>query len=135
VGTGTHRASTPEEKVEMLGSDVVSSYSVIDHDCEDESILLGMTTIKNYDEYTFNHSVNVSIYSLAIGKRLGFSKKTLTELGITALLHDIGKIGIKDEILQKPGVLNAGEYQYIQEHPLIGVKSWKELIFSKTRSR
>ena len=43
---------------------------------EDESILLGMTTIKNYDEYTFNHSVNVSIYSLAIGRRLGFSKRS-----------------------------------------------------------
>ena len=77
---------------------------------EDESILLGMTTIKNYDEYTFNHSVNVSIYSLAMGKRLGLSKKTLTELGITALLHDIGKSKIPREVLNKPASLDEEEW-------------------------
>lgn len=89
---------------------------------EDESILLGMTTIKNYDEYTFNHSVNVSIYSLAIGRRLGFSKKTLTELGITALLHDIGKSKIPKEILNKPSCLDEDEWNLIKKHPLMGVE-------------
>jgi HD-GYP domain-containing protein (c-di-GMP phosphodiesterase class II) len=89
---------------------------------EDESILLGMTTIKNYDEYTFNHSVNVSIYSLAMGKRLGFSKKTLTELGITALLHDIGKSKIPIEVLNKPASLNEEEWGAMKKHPLMGVE-------------
>ena len=89
---------------------------------EDESILLGMTTIKNYDEYTFNHSVNVSIYSLAMGKRLGFSKKTLSELGITALLHDIGKSKIPGEILNKPASLNEEEWGWMKRHPLMGVE-------------
>jgi HD-GYP domain-containing protein (c-di-GMP phosphodiesterase class II) len=89
---------------------------------EDESILLGMTTIKNYDEYTFNHSVNVSIYSLAIGKRLGFSKKALTELGITALLHDIGKSKIPREILNKPASLDEEEWGMMKKHPLMGVE-------------
>ncbi|MGZ3495287.1 MAG: HD-GYP domain-containing protein [Thermodesulfobacteriota bacterium] len=89
---------------------------------EDESILLGMTTIKNYDEYTFNHSVNVSIYSLAMGKRLGFSKKTLTELGITALLHDIGKSKIPREVLNKPASLNEEEWVLMKRHPLMGVE-------------
>jgi len=89
---------------------------------EDESILLGMTTIKNYDEYTFNHSVNVSIYSLAMGKRLGFSKKALTELGITALLHDIGKSKIPREILNKPASLDEEEWGMMKKHPLIGVE-------------
>jgi HD-GYP domain-containing protein (c-di-GMP phosphodiesterase class II) len=89
---------------------------------EDESILLGMTTIKNYDEYTFNHSVNVSIYSLAMGKRLGFSKKTLTELGITALLHDIGKSKIPREILNKPASLDDEEWGMMKKHPLMGVE-------------
>jgi HD-GYP domain-containing protein (c-di-GMP phosphodiesterase class II) len=89
---------------------------------EDESILLGMTTIKNYDEYTFNHSVNVSIYSLAMGKRLGFSKKTLTELGITALLHDIGKSKIPREVLNKPASLNEEEWGIMKKHPLMGVE-------------
>ncbi len=89
---------------------------------EDESILLGMTTIKNYDEYTFNHSVNVSIYSLAIGKRLGFSKKPLTELGITALLHDIGKSKIPREVLNKPASLDEEEWGMMKRHPLMGVE-------------
>jgi HD-GYP domain-containing protein (c-di-GMP phosphodiesterase class II) len=89
---------------------------------EDEPILLGMTTIKNYDEYTFNHSVNVSIYSLAMGKRLGFSKKTLSELGITALLHDLGKSKIPREVLNKPASLNEEEWAMMKKHPLTGVE-------------
>ena len=89
---------------------------------EDESILLGMATIKNYDEYTFNHSVNVSIYSLTIGRRLGLSKKALTELGLTALLHDIGKSKIPKEILNKPGPFNDGEWGLMKQHPLMGVE-------------
>jgi HD-GYP domain-containing protein (c-di-GMP phosphodiesterase class II) len=89
---------------------------------EDESILLGLTTIKNYDEYTFNHSVNVSIYSLAIGKRLGFSRKTLAELGITAMLHDVGKSKIPKDVLNKPGTLNGEEWGMMKRHPLMGVE-------------
>ena len=89
---------------------------------EDESILLGMATIKNYDEYTFNHSVNVSIYSLTIGRRLGLSKKALTELGLTALLHDIGKSKIPKEVLNKPGPFNDGEWGLMKQHPLLGVE-------------
>jgi len=89
---------------------------------EDESILLGMTTIKNYDEYTFNHSVNVSIYALAIGKRLGFSTKTMTELGITALLHDIGKSKIPREILNKTSPLDDGEWNMMKRHTLWGAE-------------
>jgi HD-GYP domain-containing protein (c-di-GMP phosphodiesterase class II) len=89
---------------------------------EDESMLLGMATIKNYDEYTFNHCVNVSIYSLAIGKRLGFSMKTLTELGITALLHDIGKSKIPREVLNKPSSFDDGEWGIMKRHSLWGAE-------------
>ncbi len=89
---------------------------------KDESILLGLTTIKNYDEYTFNHCVNVAIYSLAIGRRLGFSKKTLTELGMTGLLHDMGKAKIPKEILNKPDKLDDDEWRLMKEHPMAGVE-------------
>ncbi len=90
---------------------------------EDDSWLLGMASIKNYDEYTFNHSVNVAIYSLAIGRRLGFSRKTLAELGITALLHDIGKSQIPVEVLNKPGSLDENEWEVMKKHPLTGVET------------
>lgn len=89
---------------------------------QDESILMGLTAIKNYDEYTFNHSVNVSIYSLAIGRRLGFTKKTLTELGITAMLHDIGKSKVPREVLNKPAKLDDAEWDQMKQHPLAGVE-------------
>jgi HD-GYP domain-containing protein (c-di-GMP phosphodiesterase class II) len=89
---------------------------------QDESILLGLTTIKNYDEYTFNHSVNVSIYSIAIGRRLGLSKKALTELGITAMLHDLGKSKVPREIVNKPDKLDDAEWNLMKKHPLMGVE-------------
>lgn len=89
---------------------------------EDESILLGMATIKNYDDYTYNHSINVAIYSLGLGRRLGFSKQTLTELAITALLHDVGKSKIPREILNKPGPLSEDEWKVVEKHPLAGVE-------------
>jgi len=90
---------------------------------QDESMLLGLTTIKNYDEYTFNHSVNVSIYSIAIGRRLGFSKRAMTELGITALLHDLGKSKVTKEVLNKPDKLDDAEWDQMKKHPVTGVES------------
>jgi HD-GYP domain-containing protein (c-di-GMP phosphodiesterase class II) len=89
---------------------------------EDETFLLGMTAIKNYGDYTFNHSVNVSIYSLVMGKRLGFSKKALTELWITAMLHDLGNSKIPAEILNKTTALEEEEWDLMKKHPLFGVE-------------
>jgi HD-GYP domain-containing protein (c-di-GMP phosphodiesterase class II) len=89
---------------------------------QDESILLGLTTIKNYDEYTYNHSINVSIYSIAIGRRLGLPKKALTELGITAMLHDLGKSKVPKEVLNKPNKLDDPEWDLMKRHPLMGVE-------------
>jgi HD-GYP domain-containing protein (c-di-GMP phosphodiesterase class II) len=89
---------------------------------EDESILLGLATIKNYDEYTFNHSVNVAIYALAIGRRLGFTKGTMMELGMAALLHDVGKAKIPREILNKPASLDAGEWDVMKKNPVMGAE-------------
>jgi putative nucleotidyltransferase with HDIG domain len=89
---------------------------------QDESILMGLTAIKNYDEYTFNHSVNVAIYALSIGRRLGFSRKAMTELGVTAMLHDIGKSKIPIEVLNKPAKLSEEEWNQMKKHPLAGVE-------------
>ncbi len=90
---------------------------------EDDSILLGLTTIKNYDEYTYNHSVNVAIYCMAMGRRLGFSREALTELGLTALFHDVGKSKIPIEVLNKPGALDDKEWLLMKKHPMTGVEA------------
>jgi HD-GYP domain-containing protein (c-di-GMP phosphodiesterase class II) len=97
--------------------------TMVDQLLKEESLLLSMTAIKNYDEYTYHHSVNVSILSIALGQRLGFSKKMITELGLIALFHDIGKIEIPYEILNKPTNFNADEWKIIQKHPVWGVRA------------
>ena len=100
---------------------------------QDESTLLGLANIKNYDEAIFNHSVNVSIYAIAIGQRIGIPRKHLSYLGMAALFHDIGKIRIPKEILNKTGKLLPEELAIMRFHPILGVetvmamKEWGEL--------
>jgi putative nucleotidyltransferase with HDIG domain len=100
---------------------------------QDESTLLGLANIKNYDEYTFNHSVNVAIYAIALGQRIGIPKKHLSHLGMAGLFHDIGKTKIPKEILNKSGKLSSQEWTMMRAHPLVGaeivmrMKEWGEL--------
>lgn len=72
------------------------------------------------DDYVFQHSLNVTIYSLAIGLELRLSKKELTEIGTGAMLHDIGKIFIDQDILQKPSNLTNGEFETVKNHTRLG---------------
>jgi HD-GYP domain-containing protein (c-di-GMP phosphodiesterase class II) len=90
--------------------------SFVDGIVEDESYLLGLTTIKNYDEYTLNHSINVCILSLALGMRLGLTKPQLCNLGLAALFHDMGKVCIPGEIINKPTKLTDEEYEEVKKH-------------------
>ncbi|MBI5198618.1 MAG: HD domain-containing protein, partial [Nitrospirae bacterium] len=76
--------------------------SMVDLMLQEESTLLGLTTLRAYDEYTYNHSVNVSILSIAMGQRLGYHRRELGELGMATLFHDIGKIELPLELLNKP---------------------------------
>ncbi len=97
--------------------------TMVDQILEEEQLLLSMTAIKDYDEYTYHHSVNVSILSVALGQRMGLSKKVLTELGLAALFHDIGKIEVPHEVLNKPSNFNEEEWKLIRKHPIWGVRS------------
>ncbi|MFH1314574.1 MAG: HD-GYP domain-containing protein [Candidatus Eisenbacteria bacterium] len=90
---------------------------------EDESSILALATIKDHDEYTFTHSVNVCIFSLAIGQRLGLHRNWLARLGMAALFHDIGKISIPPGVLNKIGVLDVNEWKTIRQHTLTGVRA------------
>jgi len=68
---------------------------------ENELSLTGLTTIRDFDEYTFTHSVNVCIFSVALGKRLNFDRFQLYDLGLAALMHDIGKARLKQACLTR----------------------------------
>ena len=93
---------------------------VVDQVLNNEISMVGLTTIRDYDEYTFTHSVNVCIFSVALGKKLGLSKPQLCDLGMAALLHDVGKARVPSEVLNKAGKLDEQEWKLIQAHPWYG---------------
>lgn len=97
--------------------------NMVDMILEEEELLIGMTAIKDYDEYTYHHSVNVSILSVALGQRIGLSRKALTDLGLVALFHDIGKMEVPSEILNKPTNFNDNEWKIVKKHPFWGVRA------------
>ena len=98
-------------------------HSMVDLMVREESTLLGLTTLRSYDEYTYNHSVNVSILSIEIGQRLGYDRKELSDLGMATLFHDIGKIDLPIEVLNKPSEFTPEEWQIMRTHPVNGVKT------------
>lgn len=79
-----------------------------------------LTTLKSGDEYTFTHVINVCILTLAQAESLGFKGQHLYDIGITAALHDIGKVFIPEEILTKPAKLDKKERQIIEGHAMKG---------------
>ncbi len=85
------------------------------------------------DEYTRGHSERVTKFSVIIGKYLGLNAIELERIKVAGLLHDIGKIGIDDKILRKPGILTAEEFEEMKKHPVIGynilapIKELKEI--------
>ena len=83
------------------------------------------------DPYTAGHSERVASLSLKIGKAHGLSEERMETLEISALFHDIGKLGVPDNILLMPGKLNDHEFQKIKEHPSIGVNILKNIDFLK----
>jgi len=95
--------------------------NIVDLIQQDEPMILGLTTLRCYDEYTHNHSVNVSLLSLALATRVGFPKGALVDLGVAGLYHDIGKTSVPLEILNKPEELTSEDWDKIRSHPVKGV--------------
>jgi putative two-component system response regulator len=98
-----------------------------------DSVMVLAEAIDAKDPYTRGHSDRVRRMSMKIAIHLGFPQDRLESLEYGALLHDIGKIGIKDEVLQKQSPLDPKEYEYLQEHPLIGVKIVEGIDFFKDK--
>jgi len=87
-----------------------------------ETVLALANAVEAKDTYTADHSQRLAIMSLAIGREMGMTEHELEGLRYGAILHDIGKIGIPDAVLQKPSRLNPGEWVQIREHPSIGAQ-------------
>ena len=87
---------------------------------KDPTTLLGLAMIKDYDNYTFSHSVNVGILALTLGSYLGLDQESLRDLNTAGLLHDIGKTTVDKSILNNPGKLSAQEYEQMKKHAEAG---------------
>lgn len=88
----------------------------------DEATVLALTAIKDHDEYTFTHSVNVCVLALSIGQRLGLDKTEISKLGIASLFHDLGKVEIPLSTLNKTSMLDTEEWKSIMMHTVAGVR-------------
>ena len=84
----------------------------------DKNVLVNIFDLKKYDDYTYHHSLSVAVMALAIGMELGFDNKTLQELVLSGMLHDIGKLNIPIEIINKPARLTPEEFNIVKAHPL-----------------
>jgi putative nucleotidyltransferase with HDIG domain len=109
------RALNMEAVSEVVGS-------MADSILRSPDALTSLTRLKNFDEYTFFHSVNTSALALSIGKHLGYERAPLLQLGTGMLLHDIGKTLIPIEILNKPGRYEAHEFEIMKQHVLRGAE-------------
>lgn len=99
---------------------VVRSLSIAMH--MQRAILIPLLGLKEYDQYTTTHAMNVSVLSMALGEFLGLGSDAVRNLGMAGLLHDLGKIRIPLDILNKPGKLTPGERAVMAAHPVDGAR-------------
>mgnify|MGYP001806441485 CR=1 FL=1 len=100
------------ERSEGFVAEVITSVA------RNREALTGLCKLRSYDEYTYTHSINVTVLATAFGQFLGLPEAELLSLGLAALFHDIGKANIPPEVLNKPGRLSEREFQVMKRHPL-----------------
>jgi len=115
------RASCLERQIDEARSNIVM--------CYEGTVSALILTIDAKDHYTYNHSKRVAELSSLIAGELGVPKKTIKEIEHAASIHDIGKIGIEENILRKNGHLTNDEYEEIKKHPAIGMRIVQSVPF------
>ncbi|MEK7306584.1 MAG: HD domain-containing phosphohydrolase, partial [Nitrospirota bacterium] len=98
------------------------------------TIIALSAAVEARDSYTVGHMHHISEYSTAIARELGLGSEEITDIRIAGLLHDLGKIGIPDNILLKPGKLDKTEYDIMKSHPTVGVKIIESIESLKSSS-
>ena len=99
---------------------VVRSLSMAMHG--DQQMILPLLQLREFDEYTTTHSLNVSVLVMALAESLQLAQQDVRAFGIAGLLHDLGKVNIPKDILNKPGKLTDEERQVMQNHPVAGAR-------------
>lgn len=98
----------------------VSMNKVVDNITKNETVMINLTDLRLFDECTFNHSIDVLVLAMIMGKSLELENSELYELGIGAVLHDIGKMSIPQPVLNSSGELSKVELDIIRNHPEYG---------------
>lgn len=126
-GTFMNAESSSDGKVPLKEQEDINKLigNMINEILENKNFMVNMVDLKTFDNYTYFHSVNVTVLSVVIGVGLGLNEQDLFKLGLGALLHDIGKIFIPKEILNKPGKLTDEEYEIMKTHAYKGFEYLK----------
>lgn len=113
---------------DILGINLINSMLYEKLNNMSSSIIKSLiTALEARDEYTKGHSYRVQIYSVKLAKALGLPAKKVKQVELSAILHDIGKIGIPDDVLRKPERLTDEEFEIIKKHPVIGYNILKSI--------
>ena len=116
-----HREVQDRGKLPLAEAEaVVRSLSMAMHG--DQEMILPLLQLREFDEYTTTHSLNVSVLTMALAESLGLAQQDVRTFGIAGLLHDLGKVNVPEEILNKPGKLTDEERSIMQQHPAAGAK-------------
>jgi len=105
--------------LELINLDVKKQNKLLMDKSDTELIKLLVSTMEFRDSYTRGHSERVALYSKAIGIKMGLDEPDINNLYASGLFHDLGKVGIPDMILLKPGKLSQSEFNIIKLHPII----------------
>jgi len=98
----------------------VVSEKIVNNINKNKEVTIGISDLQTYDENTYLHSLSVTVMSIAIGTELGLDKEQLCNLGVSSILHDIGKVEIPIELISKPTKLTQDEYDIVKTHPDLG---------------
>lgn len=109
--------------------------SIMEQLLSQPDLVLSLSKLRSIDDYTYEHSVNVCVISILIGIDLFMEKEVLRELGVGAILHDIGKVGVSERIIKKPGKLYPVEFDEIKRHTELGYQILKGAGFSENVAR
>ncbi len=113
------KAVIPQEHFALVKEVVSMLLNIIE---KSENILYSVVELIGIDSYTHRHNVNVAVLSILTAKAMGYKKHEMRDIALGALLHDIGKARINQEIIQKPSRLNDAERSLVEQHPVLGYK-------------
>lgn len=115
-----NKDTAPKEVLRRSEALKKTAASIVDQILGQGDIMLNLADMKNYDNYTFQHSISVAMLAVVVGIGMFYDKNALTEIAFSGLLHDIGKLFIPEEVITKPGKLTDEEYAQVKTHSKVG---------------